>query len=146
MSEAGGRLRIDKWLWAARFFKTRSLAADAVEGGKALVAGERVKPSRTIKPGDALEVRIGAYRWQVTVLALSDRRGPAEQARHLYAETEDSRAERERVAQRLRATRIAHPLLRGRPTKKLRRQLEALGAAPEAEDVDGWLPGPPVDP
>lgn len=146
MSEAAARVRIDKWLWAARFFKTRSLAADAVEGGKVLVAGERVKPARGLKAGDHVEVRIGPYRWAITVLGLAERRGPAEQARQLYTEAEDSRTARERLAAEVRAARAASPLQRGRPTKKLRRQMEALGAPSEDEDAEGWLPGPPLDP
>lgn len=146
MSEPPARVRIDKWLWAARFFKTRSLAAAAVEGGKVLVGGERVKPARGVKAGDRVEVRIGPYRWTVTVLGLAERRGPAEQARQLYAEAEESRAARERTAAEVRAARAASPLQRGRPTKKLRRQLEALSSPEDAseDDEDGWLPGPPL--
>jgi ribosome-associated heat shock protein Hsp15 len=75
------RVRIDKWLWAARFYKTRSLAADAVEGGKVQVNGERVKPAKGLKPGDALCVRNGPYAWEITVVALSERRGSAAEAR-----------------------------------------------------------------
>ena len=146
MAEALAKVRIDKWLWAARFFKTRSLAADAVDGGKVTVAGERVKPSRGLKAGDEVEVRVGPYRWQVTVLGLAERRGPAERARLLYAESEHSRAERERLSAQVRAARALAPLQRGRPTKKLRRQMDAL-ASPEddaEDDGDAWLPGPPV--
>lgn len=124
MSEEGERIRIDKWLWAARFFKTRSLATDAVDGGKVLVADERVKPSRAVKPGDLLSIRIGPYTWHVTVLALADRRGPAPEARRLYGESEESRAARDALAERIRASRPVNPLHKGRPTKKARREMD----------------------
>src|SRR3990170_4643898 len=98
MSEGAGagreRVRIDKWLWAARFYKTRSLAARAVEGGKVQVNGERVKPSRELKPGDAVVIHIGELAWVIDVRALSMRRGPAETARKLYAERDASRERR----------------------------------------------------
>jgi ribosome-associated heat shock protein Hsp15 len=116
-------LRIDKWLWAARFFKTRSLAAKAVDGGKVRVNGEGAKPSRALKPGDELAIRVGEYEWVVEVLALSRQRGPAAQAARLYCEREDSRARRE-AASALRKTR-PHPAaaVKGRPTKKDRRMI-----------------------
>lgn len=126
MSEAPERLRVDKWLWAARFFKTRSLAADAVDGGKVQVNGERVKPAKVIKVGDELVVRVGPYAWHVEVQALSDRRGPATEARKLYSEGEESRLARETVAAQVRAARPANPLHKGRPTKKARRELDRL--------------------
>ncbi|MBK5105462.1 MAG: RNA-binding S4 domain-containing protein, partial [Burkholderiales bacterium] len=111
-------LRIDKWLWAARFFKTRSLAAKAVDGGKVRVNGEGAKPSRALKPGDELAIRVGEFEWVVEVLALSRSRGPAAQAALLYAEREDSRARREAaIAKRKNQP---HPAagVKGRPTKK----------------------------
>ena len=114
-------LRIDKWLWAARFFKTRSLAAKAVDGGRVRVNGEGAKPSRVLKPGDELAIRAGELEWVVEVKALSRQRGPAAQAALLYAEHEDSRARRlEAVAQRKAQP---HPAagVKGRPTKKDRR-------------------------
>lgn len=126
MSAEDGRVRIDKWLWAARFFKTRSLASDAVEGGKVQVNGERVKPAKAVKVNDRLEIRIGAFTWQVTVLALSDRRGPATEAQLLYAESDASRAGREETAARIRASRPTNPLQKGRPTKKARRELDRI--------------------
>ena len=120
------RLRIDKWLWAARFFKTRSLAAQAVEGGRVRLAGERVKPAKELKPGDEVTVHIGELEWVVEVCALSARRGPAEAARQLYAEREESRARREAIV----ATRRLEPEpgfgMRGRPTKRDRRMLRKL--------------------
>jgi ribosome-associated heat shock protein Hsp15 len=125
------RMRIDKWLWAARFFKTRSLAAKAVEGGKVKLNGVRVKPARELRPGDRLWVHVGVYEWDLTVLALSDRRGPASEARALYHEDETSRTRRE---QQLRERRLlARPgaEMKGRPTKKSRRLIhrftEGLG-------------------
>lgn len=123
--EAGvERVRIDKWLWAARFFKTRSLAADAVEGGKAQWQGNRVKPAHAVKVGDRLQVRIGTMHWEIDVLALSERRGSASIAQTLYRETPESLAER----QRLMAERAAAPVLqgflgKGRPTKRDRRRM-----------------------
>ena len=117
------RLRIDKWLWAARFYKTRSLAAQAVEGGKAKLNGERVKPARDVKPGDLVEVRSGELQWQVEVRAVSMRRGPAPEAARLYAETDESRARREqRLLMRRAGPHPAHDA-RGRPTKRDRRMI-----------------------
>ena len=115
------RVRIDKWLWAARFFKTRSLAAQAIDGGRVKLNGERVKPAKDLKPGDELAIRAGELDWVVTVLALSERRGPAAQARLLYAETEASRARREEAvaARKLRIGPVREE--RGRPTKRDRR-------------------------
>ena len=114
-------LRIDKWLWAARFFKTRSLAAKAVDGGKVRLNGAPAKPARAIKPGDELAIRVGELEWVVEVRALSRSRGPAAQAALLYAEREDSRARREAA---IAARKVqAHPAagVKGRPTKKDRR-------------------------
>jgi ribosome-associated heat shock protein Hsp15 len=117
------KLRIDKWLWAARFYKTRSLACQAVDGGHIRLNGDRPKPSREVKPGDRLAIQIGEYEWDITVLALSDRRGPAETARALYQEDAASQARREeRVAER----RLCHnpaAELKGRPTKRDRRMI-----------------------
>src|SRR6266850_6029063 len=91
----GSRVRVDKWLWAARFYKTRSLAADAVEGGKVQVNGERVKPAKILKSGDALSIRNGPYAWEITVLVPGERRGSATEASKLYSESDQSRKERE---------------------------------------------------
>ncbi len=87
-------VRVDKWLWAARFFKSRSIAVTAIEGGKVTVNGERVKPSREVKNGDSVRVRLGPYEHVVIVRAISDRRGPATQAALLYEETAESRVAR----------------------------------------------------
>jgi ribosome-associated heat shock protein Hsp15 len=116
--------RIDKWLWAARFFKTRSAAQQAVEGGKVKLNGERSKPAKELKTGDELRIRIGAYEWVVRVVQLSDKRGPAAVARTLYEENEESRMRRtEQVALR-RVAADPGSERRGRPTKRERRQLE----------------------
>ena len=116
-------VRIDKWLWAARFFKTRSIATDAVESGKIKLNGERPKPAKAIKPRDQLEVRSGPFMFAITVLALSDRRGPATEAAKLYTESESSKAARKLLSEQLRANAASAPLLRGRPTKKTRRDM-----------------------
>src|SRR5262245_17147420 len=117
-------MRIDKWLWAARFFKTRSLAQGAVAGGKVKVGGERVKPARELAVGDQLTIRVGEFEWAITVKVLSDKRGPAEVARRLYEEDEQSRARRTAQV----ADRRAHAAMwgerKGRPTKRERREME----------------------
>jgi len=121
--EPPGRQRIDKWLWAARFYKTRSLAAGAVEGGKVKLNGERVKPGKEVKPGDELELRSGELQWRVEVRALALRRGPAAEAALLYAEGEESRSRREQMIAMRRAG--PHPAqgVHGRPTKRDRRMI-----------------------
>ncbi|WP_435627459.1 RNA-binding S4 domain-containing protein [Candidatus Ferrigenium straubiae] len=122
MTEEAGKLRIDKWLWAARFYKTRSLAADAVEGGKVLVNEARIKPARAVAIGDRLDIRIGQYRFEVEVLALSGKRGPAPEAQKLYRESDDSRAQRAALAAQIKA--MPQPAFKGRPTKRDRREIE----------------------
>src|SRR4029453_5397459 len=123
IEETNQPTRIDKWLWAARFFKTRSLATEAVTGGKVDVNGERAKPAKSIKPGDEIRLRLGPYEHILIVRALGDRRGPASVAQGLYDETEASRAERERVAAQLKmAPAMFVYEEKGRPTKKDRRQ------------------------
>ncbi|MDE0028446.1 MAG: RNA-binding S4 domain-containing protein [Deltaproteobacteria bacterium] len=114
-------VRLDKWLWAARFFKTRSLAAEAAQGGKVHVRGDRAKPARPVRIGDRLEIRRGPWEWVVTVKGLSTKRGPASEAALLYEETEESA--RKRDAARAEARSHAAPLRErgGRPTKKDRR-------------------------
>ena len=119
-------MRLDKWLWAARFFKTRSLAQQAIAAGRVKLNDERVKPAHVLKAADSLSVRIGELDWQLKVVALSDKRGPAEQARKLYAETEASRAERERRADLRRFGAEPAAALKGRPTKRDRRRLDRL--------------------
>jgi len=120
------QVRVDKWLWAARFFKTRSLAATAVLGGRVHVNGERVKPSKPVHRDDILEITKGTERWTITVVQLADRRSSAAVAQSLYAETSDSREAREQHALERRFTRALGADLGARPTKQARRQLDAL--------------------
>lgn len=95
-------VRLDKWLWAARFFKTRSLAQEAIDGGKVHVDGDRVKPSRAVRAGQRISIRKGEQRWEIVVVGLSDRRGPAADAQGLYEETPASIAAREQAAEERR--------------------------------------------
>ena len=117
-------VRIDKWLWAARFFKTRSLATDAVDGGKVRLNGERIKPARSVKPGDTLDIDNGSTEWEVVVQALADKRGSAAVAQTLYLETEKSIAERQSKAEQRKLFREPSEAIKGRPTKRDRRQLD----------------------
>jgi ribosome-associated heat shock protein Hsp15 len=117
-------VRIDKWLWAARFFKTRSLATDAVDNGKVRLDGERIKPARAVRVGDLLVVDNGADTWEVTVLGISDKRGAAPVARLLYQETEASVAKRENEAQARKLYREPGSMIKGRPTKRDRRAID----------------------
>lgn len=117
------KFRIDKWLCAARFFKTRSLAADAVECGKVRINEMRVKPARAVAVGDMLDIHIGQRQYMVEVLALSNRRGPVSEARKLYRETDDSRQRRVAIAAQLKAE-LQPFRFRGRPTKRDRREIE----------------------
>lgn len=116
-------IRIDKWLWAARFFKTRSLAAEAVAGGKVKVNGERVKAAKVVRRGDELRIHIGPYEHLIRVLGLSARRGPAAEAALLYQESAGSKAARDELAARLAAERRSFPREKGRPAKRARREL-----------------------
>ncbi len=118
-------MRIDKWLWAARFYKTRSLAQQAVESGKIKLNGERVKPAKDLRQGDTLELAIAAQDWTIAVLQLSDKRGPAPMAQTLYAETPESAARRaeQSVSRKLAAEPSLDRAGFGRPTKRDRRQL-----------------------
>lgn len=117
-------VRIDKWLWAARFFKTRSAATEAVAGGKVELNGERAKPAKLVTPGDEIRLRLGPYEHILIVRELGERRGPASVAQAMYEETEASRAERERLAAQLRmAPAMFVYEEKGRPTKKDRRDL-----------------------
>ena len=124
------KLRLDKWLWAARFFKTRSVAAEAIGGGKVHVNGQRVKPSRAVKVGDRLEIQRGEERFEVVVQGVNDRRRPASEARALYQETPDSLERRERLAEERRLHQMARAESGGRPSKRDRRRLrDVLGKA-----------------
>jgi ribosome-associated heat shock protein Hsp15 len=122
----GGRVRLDKWLWAARFFKTRTLAAEAIAGGKVEVNGDRAKRARPLVVGDSVRVRLGPYEHRVVVRQLSERRGPAAQAATLYEETPESREAREKLAVQLKTLHPAFVPDRGRPTKRDRREIDRL--------------------
>ena len=118
------RIRIDKWLWAARFFKTRSIAVDEIGKGRVQVNGQDAKPSREVKPGDTVTLRQGPVQRTVTVLGVSGARGPAPVAQLLYAETPESITAREHAAEQRRlAPEPALGITQGRPTKRDRRQL-----------------------
>jgi ribosome-associated heat shock protein Hsp15 len=117
------RLRIDKWLWAARFFKTRPLAVEAIRAGHVRWNGELPKPAREVAPGDTLDIAFGPMRWTVVVRALNEQRRPAVEAARLYEETAGSRARRETLLENLRLAPAPGSGLRGRPTKKARRQI-----------------------
>ena len=120
-------VRIDKWLWAARFFKTRSLATDAVDTGRVKLEGERIKPARAVKLGDKLTIDNGSDAWEVVVLGISDKRGAAPVARELYEETEASVIKRENDSQARRLFPEPASTIKGRPTKRDRRQLGKAG-------------------
>ena len=117
------KLRLDKWLWAARFFKTRQLAHEALELGRVLVDGERVKASRVARVGDMLQIRLDKLVYRVTVLALASQRRPAAEARLLYVESEESIAAREHQIGLQKAEHASFPYGEGRPTKKARRDI-----------------------
>jgi ribosome-associated heat shock protein Hsp15 len=125
----GAQVRVDKWLWAARFYKTRSLATDAVAGGRVHVNGVRVKPSKEIRVDDELELTFGSLRRTVVVAGLSEKRGPASVAATLYVETPESVAAREQHALARRAARPLGADLGARPTTLDRRRLDALRRA-----------------
>jgi ribosome-associated heat shock protein Hsp15 len=117
------KVRLDRWLWAARMFKTRTLAVEAIDGGKVHLNGRRAKRAKTIKPGDQLRIRKGPYEYHLVVRALSVRRGPATEAEKLYEETSESRAAREQMATQMKASAPVAFRGKGRPTKKERRDI-----------------------
>jgi ribosome-associated heat shock protein Hsp15 len=123
--ESPERVRLDRWLWAARLAKTRPLAVEAIAGGRVQVNGKRVKPSREVGPGDEIEVTTGPVARVVVVRAIAQRRGPASAAALLYDETPESLAARERHAAERRLAQAPLPEPGGRPTKRDRRRLEA---------------------
>jgi ribosome-associated heat shock protein Hsp15 len=122
-ADTGETVRLDKWLWAARFFKTRALATEAINGGHVHLNGSRPKPSRPLKAGDRLNIRRGQDEYEVEVLALAEKRGPASVAQQLYREDEQSRLQRERLAEERRLVAAAEPRPARRPDKKGRRQI-----------------------
>jgi ribosome-associated heat shock protein Hsp15 len=129
--------RIDKWLWAARFYKTRSAATDAVAGGRVHLNGARVKPSKEVRVADTVEVQIGTLTWKVVVAGIAERRGPATVAATLYDETAEAAAARE---QHILERRLAKPPgadLGARPTKQARRRMDALRGAEKRRRRDG---------
>ena len=126
MNPALTALRIDKWLWAARFFKTRSLAAQAIHAGHVRLNGTAVKAAREVRPGDTLEITLSEERWTVTVLAINEQRRPAPEARALYAETPESTARREALREARHFAPNPGSDRRGRPTKRDRRQIRGF--------------------
>lgn len=126
MSEERPKVRLDKWLWAARFFKTRALAADAIEGGKVEVGGARVKRAKLVQVGDSIRLRLGPYEHIITVTGLSERRGPASVAATLYEETPESKKTREDLQFRMKVAAPQFAYDSGKPTKKQRRDIEKL--------------------
>jgi ribosome-associated heat shock protein Hsp15 len=120
-------VRIDKWLWAARFFKTRSLAAEAVDRGRVRIGGEPVKPARVVKIDDKIMIDNGSDRWEVVVLGLSGTRGSAPVARALYRETEESIVRRDNDQEARRLFPEPGSSIKGRPTKRDRRALSRAG-------------------
>ena len=116
MTEIPSHVRLDKWLWAARFFKTRALAVAAIEGGKVQVNGDRVKRAKLIQPGDEIRIRHGPFEHRIMVRGISERRGPATEAIKLYEETAESREARERLALQLKSAPSMFQEESGRPT------------------------------
>ncbi len=133
-NDTAASVRIDRWLWAARFFKTRSLAKSAIEGGKVQVGGKRVKPSKEIRVGQALSVRRGPAEQQVVVLRLSDKRGPAKVACTLYEETAESIELRERQRAQRSMERAGLQVPSQKPSKKQRRDIRKLKSNPAPDN------------
>jgi ribosome-associated heat shock protein Hsp15 len=125
--DAAAAIRIDVWLWAARFFKTRSLAKQAIESGKVEVDGQRAKASRIVQPGDAMRIVRGEETFVVEVVAVGDRRGPAVAAQALYRESDESRRAREAHRAERRAARAGYQAPQGKPDKRARKLIRALG-------------------
>ena len=122
-------LRIDKWLWVARFYKTRSLATEAIHAGHIKLNGSTVKPARELRPGDMLDIAVGDVLWTIQVLGLNEQRRPASEAQLLYAETPESSARRAAAKEAHRLAPTPGSDLRGRPTKKARRQIKGFNEA-----------------
>ena len=120
------KVRLDRWLVAARFYKTRGLAAEAVAGGKVQLNGKRTKRSHSVGPGDRVRIRKGPYEHDLEVKAVAERRGPAEKARTLYEESPESVKAREEIAAQMKAAAPAPYHGKGRPTKKQRRSMESF--------------------
>ena len=122
---SGSSLRVDRWLWFTRFFKTRAAASKAVQGGHVRINGERARASTLVRPGDEIQVARRERHYELTVLAVPLRRGPAAEASACYSESEDSIARRKRVSAELRRDRLQMPMTPGKPDKHTRRQLRA---------------------
>jgi ribosome-associated heat shock protein Hsp15 len=127
-------VRMDKWLWAARFFKTRSLAGRACELGRIQLNKQPAKPAREVRPGDILQIRTEGGDFEVKVLGVSEVRGPASVAQTLYSETEESRESRKRAAEERKATKVYSPAPAGRPSKRDRRRIVQFRAAREGRE------------
>lgn len=136
MTESADKLRIDKWLWAARFYKTRSLSADAVESGKVTMNEARIKPAKLIGVGDRLDIRFGQIHMDVEVLGLSNKRGGAPDAQKLYRETDESKARRALIAEQNKALPL--PSFKGRPTKRDRRDIERFETKTKQAAKSAW--------
>jgi ribosome-associated heat shock protein Hsp15 len=136
MNDSVDKLRIDKWLWAARFYKTRSLSADAVESGKVTMNEARIKPAKTIGVGDRLDIRFGQIHMDVEVMALSNKRGGAPEAQKLYRETDASKARRAVIAEQNKALPL--PAFKGRPTKRDRRDIEKFETSTKRATKSPW--------
>ena len=122
-NEKTASLRLDKWLWCARFYKTRSIAAEVLKTGKVMINGDRAKPSKTVKPGDILNIRKGPYHYAITVLSLAKSRKSPTDASLLYEESPESMKQRELLASQLKAESVMSPSSKGRPSKKDRRSI-----------------------
>jgi ribosome-associated heat shock protein Hsp15 len=129
MSENDGRLRLDKWLWAARFFKTRSLASAAIDGGKVRLNGNHVKPAKEVGVGDQIDISLVEQQWRLTVRALNAQRRPAPEARQLYEETAESLTRRQQVIELRKLAPPPGAGLKGRPTKRAGRQIRRFSEA-----------------
>ena len=116
-------MRIDRWLWCARFYKTRNLAAEAIKGGKVLIDNTRTKPAKMVRPGEQLKIRRGPFNYEIEILALPATRLPAKETVKIYRETDESLEKRELLQNRLKMENTIYPKSRGRPTKRDRRKL-----------------------
>ena len=125
-TSASDRLRLDKWLWAARFFKTRALACAAVSAGHVRLGGQGIKPAREVRCGDTLDILVGENRWTIVIQGINPLRRPASEAQQLYRESEESVARRQAQQEARRLAPVPGSDLRGRPTKKARRQIHGF--------------------
>ena len=131
MHEPAERMRLDKWLWAARFYKTRKLAAEAVSGGKVHLDGQRTKPGRPIQVGSRLRISKGPFDWDITVAVLPKQRRPASEARDFYTESEESHARRQELTAQIRTEKASRPTPEHRPNKRERRLIHCFKQGPQ---------------